>query len=225
MRLKRYINEIEQIVPSVDVVAKILLKDCKPYIRLLQSKGIDGFYRGLGYPLDEVFGKKKVRMDREAKGMGAEVAKRLNEWLYEYGHVRRDKAISATRDLSHAAFFGVDTMIFPIGRFKYTWVYSPDINTPDKRTGWHPERIWRALDIPLSVIGISSVDWDLRDTDDQIKNTFRAYFITDEGIEIAWKNFYEIWFGCKEYYYVKVGSQMFQSGELHKALGLKKALK
>jgi hypothetical protein len=221
MRLKKYITE--QMTPPVDVVAKILKKDCKPYLNVLKSAGIDGFYRGMGYPLDDKFGKKKVRTDRAAKGMGQEVAKRLNDWLYENGHVRRDKSISATRDLTHAAFFGVDCLIFPIGRFKYTWVYSADINSPDRKSGWHPERIWRALDIPLSVIGLSSVDWDLKDTDDQVKNTFRAYFKTDEGIEIAWKNFYEIWFGCKDYYYVQVGTQMVQSGELHQALGLKKA--
>ena len=68
MRLTRYINE--QMTPPVDVVAKIIMKDCKPYLKTLKSAGIDGFYRGMGYPLDDNFGKKKVRMDREAKGNG-----------------------------------------------------------------------------------------------------------------------------------------------------------
>ena len=209
----------------VDVVEKIIRKDCAQYLRILQSAGIGVFWRGLGYPSPaNNFGKKAVRKDRQTKGMHFKLAKVFNPWLEKKGHNRRDQSISATADFEHARFFGDPMAIFPIGKVSYTWIHSKDINEPDRKTKFHPEMIWVAMDTMPAYIG-SGEERKIWDKADKIKKVFPSYVVTDKRIKTAYDKGYEIWFDCKSYYFVKSGSQMIQSGELHKALGLKKALK
>jgi len=199
----------------VDVVEKIIKKDCGPYLKTLQSKGIGAFWRGMGYPTPTGnFGKKAVRKDRTSKGMQAKVANVLNDWLQSNGHNRRDKSISATASWAHANFFGEPFAVFPIGKFSYTWVPSNDINEPNNKSKWHPELLYAFFDIQPHYSDSPSARAGLPN--------FEQFFRTDKGIMAAYNNKYEIWFNCKSYYFVKSGSQMIQSGDLERRLGLKK---
>ena len=44
------------------------------------------------------------------------------------------------------------------------------------------------------------------DVDFKDYQTFHEYFHTDEGFDKAYKNGYEMWINCKEYYYINIGS-------------------
>lgn len=219
MRLTRYLTEQKLNIPP-EKVARILKAECRPYINLCKREGIDRFYRGMGYQLPKTFGSKKVRKDRISKGMTQETFVILNDWLQKNGHVRRDKSISATTNIGHASFFGTSTIIYPVGKFRYTWIEAEDINYPDNRTKWDPEKLYRALDISVPHWD----EWRIKQTDEQIKKDFPKYFKTNSGIKIPWKRKFEIWFECNEYYYLDSGTQIAQSGEIEKLLGLKRTI-
>lgn len=184
MRFYNYINEVSlKEDMHIDEINKMIHQDCKHYLNITQGKYI--FKRGMKNHRD-IFGKKQVRQDRKPRGMKPEVFEQLNNWLQKNNHVRRDKAVIAANIKSTTSMFGDVYWMFPIGKFDYTWLMAGDMNMSSDTTGWDsiaPEEFFR--------FGYS----------DSITGEFKDYFVTNSSLNFAWKQQYEIWFNCKEYYY------------------------
>lgn len=194
MRLQQYINEnIEHFLNKMSSdIQKVIRKDCKKYLKLVKSTG--PFFRGsiVNFNFGEIL-KKNVRQDRHPQGTSDINFKRLNKWLDKNGHVRRDKAVSATSDEGNSMDFGVSYLFFPIGNFNYTWIKAFDVNLDDNSTGWVQRNIDYFFDYD---------DEYYLKMSDKDKKKFPKWFTTNKGIKTAHNNGYEIWFDCKSYYLI-----------------------
>ena len=184
MRLQQYLNEN---ITTVEELNELIHKNCKYYLKLTEGKYI--FKRGMSSDID-IFGKKKVRQNRRPRGMDKNIFGKLNTWLDQSNHVRRDKAVIATNIINNISQFGVTYWIFPIGKFNYTWLKANDMNITDYSTEWDPTAV-------IEFFRFGEVRSEL------MTGNFEDYFTTNKGIKIAYKNEYELWFSCKEYYYIK----------------------
>jgi len=189
MRLREYLNEI---TPSVDLyldeVNDLIYKNCKPYLKLIGN--FYPLYRGI-YSLtpkylNSGFDKKKVRKNREPQATDQKVFKMLNIWLQKNGHNRRDQSISVTSNISTASTFGDAAMVFPIGKFSYSWIKAEDLNILDIVTGWDK---WKELY--------------------KTKLELSKWIFTDKKFKVPYMKRYEIWINCKEYYYVSTDNYLW----------------
>ena len=146
-------------------------------------------------------GIKDVRKDRVPFGMSSEEAKVLNDWLQKNGHARRDQSVMCTSDSSHIETFGDPFMIFPLDPIsKYTWFWSQDMNI-DGDAGWE----WRTL--PSWVKDKKGEATDIqKNTLSRLDMPFEDFFTTNSNFRKAYSSGYEIWFDCKQYYYVTAGA-------------------
>ena len=79
--------------------------NCKPYFNLLKNR--EPLFRSINTNLkDNEIMLKKVRQDRRPLGTNSKVFKEINKWLEKNKHIRRDKSVIATSDLSYALYFG-----------------------------------------------------------------------------------------------------------------------
>jgi len=191
-------------------------KKCKPYLSLL--KGKEPLYRGIHDPSDALvtdgglgYGIKKVHKDRNPKGTPLKDFKLLNKWLEGNEHVRRDQSISVTADINSAQYFGSNSWIFPIGKFRYSWVKSHDMNHNNKKTGYYVDSNafgrWDDDD-KVATIGDFLKAYYSGTLDSRTKEADLANFITtNKGFDEAYRKEYEIWIDCKEYYYILVKSK------------------
>ena len=184
MRLQQYLNEN---ITTVEELNELIHKNCKYYLKLTEGKYI--FKRGMSGGID-TFGKKKVRQNRRPLGMEDRDFYKLNIWLDKNNHVRRDKAVIATNITSTRSQFGEVYWMFPIGKFNYTWLKANDMNITDYSTGWDPTAV-------IEFFRFGEVRAEL------MTGNFEDYFTTNKNIKIAYRKEFEIWFNCKEYYYVK----------------------
>lgn len=205
MRLAKYINE-QEVLDFEDRVPEaiaLLKKECRYYFSLL--KGKKPLFRGIfgitGGPLDMQLVKKFVRQDRKPLGTDPAAFKKFNEWLRENKHTRRDKAVIATSSEDHAGVFGTPYFFFPIGRFNYTWLRGKDVNDSDSKTGWHM----------LNVENFFDPEFMKTDEGKKLAEKFPNFFTTNKGFDEAYKNKYETWFDCKEYYVSRTDDEI---GEL-----------
>lgn len=212
MRLNRFLTE-ERTLYETDDLFNDIKKKCKPYLGLL--KGKEPLFRGLHdlagtrtTTTDIGFGIKKVHKNRKPKGTPEKEFKLLNKWLEGNEHCRRDKSISVTADEITADFFGHNSWVFPIGKFDYSWVKSPDMNHANKNTGYFVNK-WSLTDpekqatISEFLFAYYSGTLDVR-----TKQANLSHFITtNKGFDEAYRKGYEIWIDCKEYYYVLVKSR------------------
>lgn len=172
MRLQRHINERVSFISSEDI-NEAIHKNCKPYLKLI--KGKNTLWRGLDTDLN--MGEKQVRKDRYPYGMTRKEADHINNWLGKNGHNRRDQSVLCTSDRGWAETFGQEYMIFPVGKFSYTWLKAQDANMDDMYTGWSTDHLWAPPEI------------------------LEKYFTTDKGFDTAYTKMYELWINCKSYYY------------------------
>lgn len=203
MKLANYLIESD-IVKVVDgskenadqgqKIIDLVNKDCQFYMKLNPNFKTNPLYRGIkGSSLDILdMGMKATRTDRRPKGMDSLVFKVFNKWLSDNGHLIRSNSVSVSSDKKSAGMFGNAYVIFPIGKFDYTWVKSKDINISDIRTGWKDFNIEDAL-------------WDdikgrKGEYDREEAKKLSGYFKTNNGIDEAITNGYEIWMNPKQYY-------------------------
>jgi len=184
MRLQQYLNEN---ITTIEELNELIHKNCKYYLNITEGKYI--FKRGMSSDID-TFGKKKVRQDRRPRGMDKDDFGKLNIWLDKNNHVRRDKAVIASsfHKKTHSSSFGVLYWIFPIDKFNYTWLMANDMNYSDDSTGWSQFAVEKYFERDGYV--------------NDIKGDFKNYFVTNSSLKMAWQFQYEIWFSCREYYYV-----------------------
>jgi len=202
-RLTQYITEDKSLISlPVDEINSLIQKDCQYYLRLI--KGYEPLYRGMDKSIR--FGKNNVRQGRISKGLSPKNANSLNAFLAHYGHVRRDKAVIATSDRYHAGVFGEAYMIFPIGKFNFSWVEAKDLNLPDK--GWYGGYFIERYFKDFQIRKIKEWDISRREKIEKyeyitLSKPFKDYFTTNKGFLTAYTKGYEIWLDAKSYYFVR----------------------
>jgi hypothetical protein len=190
MKFYNYLNEKDY---DLEKFNNIIQRDCKHYLNF--TKGVYMFKRGMQNE-NKDFGVKQVRQDRQPRAMNSWEFKELNKWLEENNHVRRDKAMIAANLKGSSSIFGSVYHVFPIGKFNYTWLWANDINLNDSNTNWKACYIREFLKFGKEKVP-----------------EFEVYFHTNEGIKEAWKNEYETWFECKQYYFFSASKFGWNSKE------------
>ena len=144
MKLYNYLNEIE--TPREEV-RKLLFKDCKPYLDLLNIKTKEdllknslNFYRSDNrFKFDNLIIKLDVK-ERKPIATLPEYFPIINKWLEKNKHISRNKSVSVSADFKYIQkFFGNPAIFFPIGKFNYTFIKASDFNTyleKEKKGGW-----------------------------------------------------------------------------------------
>lgn len=189
MKLKQYINEAPpatEIFLDIEDISDAISRECKPYLKLI--KGKDPLYRGMSKSNRELI-LKHTRKDRMPRGMSQSSADRLNSWLEKNGHCRRDESVLATPVKKHTKVFGHSYMIFPIGKFKYTFIKAKDFNMDDKKTGWYKYADLMFFNNP-------------GEEDDMLPMPFPKYFVSNKGWDEMYNKGYEVWIECDKYYAV-----------------------
>lgn len=181
MRLHNYITESDE--DALEKFNSVIQRSCKPYLKLV--KGKDPLYRTM--KRGSFKGKQQVRKDRKPRGTSQALADNINKWLEKNGHNRRDQSLITTPNYNYARllFSAPVFMVFPIGRFSYSWVPSKDWNSSDSE--WSVGSFRNYLLAP-----------------DMLDDEYSSAIKTDKGFNDAYYNDYEIWFNCKEYYYIEI---------------------
>ena len=192
MRFYSYINEKQS---YVDEYIETIKKDCKPYLDLLKKERIGFFYRG-AYT-SKPFEKKDVRKNRKPQGTKKSVFVEINKLLEKNKHVRRDQSIMVTSDKNWAKGFGnMVYMVFPIGRFDYSWISLIDFNKIQS------EAFAYNFAGPESMGDYLFGEFDL--ISDKEKKEIEDYLLgmitTNKGIKKAYVNGFEVWMNPKSYY-------------------------
>lgn len=176
-------------------IATLLKRDCSYYMGVHRDFKKMPLYKGLvvgsasGFDIGDV-GIKNTRVNRTPKGMDMERFKAFNKWLELKGHVKRDNSISLTSVMKNTFMFGTPYMVFPIGRFDYTWVKSRDVNLNDQSTKWDIDDLY----IMLRRMATG------KDVDKELVSKVEKFFHTNKGIGDAIYGGYEIWMNPKQYY-------------------------
>ena len=213
MRLLRHLNE--EITDNVlspqelaENIAGTILKDCKSYLKLLGGK--EPLFRGMfsEHKGQLVFGERKTRAKRiSLGGIPKELYDKVNDWLKENGHIRRDAhTVIGTSDEGHVKIFGTPTWMFPIGKVNYTWVESSDWNIPNSK--WRPQELFI----------------DIRNNGEEVDmDKYNKLLHTNKGFSTAYIKEDEIWFKTKSYYYIELYGMGYQIDfrVLKKRLGIK----
>ncbi len=200
MRLKGYLHLHEGAIKTgieIEELASLIKKECKPYLNIVKK---------LPYPFIRYMRTRKesdpfqtygtglmsVRQDREPKMTPKKMVVLINNWLEARGGARRDKSVIATSNRNSSLYrtFGSPHWIFPVGKFKYSFVTAGDWNLPE--SGW-----WEPRDFYDYLTGKS-----FKDSED-----FEPFFYHNTHAEKAHQNMWEIWFQCKKYYFIGTNIQ------------------
>ena len=183
MRLQRFINEGERL--PAEEVAKILKKECKPFLRETKSAK-DFMWRGLqvGLQVSDIE-KKVVRRGRLPSDTPMWLHKLLDE-LFEdnFGWKSRSNSAFATGFRQQSMKYGMPFLFFPIGKYNYVW--SPDIedlyehlNIRKFREELTPEQI----------------------TEEWLEENIISEYIEKDLVKVVKKQLRnEVMFNCKKYY-------------------------
>lgn len=206
MKFKSFLTEsIEDYFTkeSLEILMKVK-EECKPFLEISDNRPL---LRGMTLPRS--YGKKSIRFDRKPKGSSQMVFDWLNDILHYKGHVTRDNALIGTGSFDKAMIFGSLVYgVFPIGNVKYTWIRAGDVNLWDRKTKWPSlntvKKIFNKLEPKNKIMGVTD-QWEGL-TKEEMVSKIDEYFTTNKGFDKAYKNGYEIWFRCREYYYISIGS-------------------
>lgn len=187
MKFYHYINEQE-----LDEHINLIKKDCSYYLNLLDKHNLENpFYRGI--LTDAFFTRKQVRKNRQPKATNIEAFNEINDYFEDKGHVRRDNSVIATSNEKWVQIFGNLYMIFPIGKFDYSWIKLPDFNVLKSYK-------------KISEDARSFIKGVIPEDDDKIESILaeiEPLITTNKGVDRAHKKGFEIWFSCSEYYLLK----------------------
>jgi len=175
MRFKKY-NDSGELLYFLNKVKK----ECKPYLKLLSGR--TPLYRSMNRIIVNM-GQKNVRKNRIPMGTPSNVFPKINKWLQENGHVRRDRCVIARSEKNY--LFGRPYIIFPISRINYTWVSAVDWNEDDV-SGWNPYTLEDYFIHPNK----------------ETERFLKTHITTNKGFNIVYNKAYEIWFDCDKYYYM-----------------------
>jgi hypothetical protein len=202
MRLNNYITEetkkLDELEP--DQFVKLIARNCKKYLKLLGNN--HPLYKGLSLS-GSLAGMKEVRQDRHSMGTSTVTYKYVNKWLGKKGWPRRDKSVICTANESYAYDFGGAVMIFPFDmNYGYAWIEARDFNdwsfVDDKSkmpTSWDIGTLEHIIEYSAQEERFERADKYLE-----------AFVHANKGFREAYGNMYEIWFNCKQYYYLNLNS-------------------
>lgn len=208
MRLVHFINEAyKEVADTEEEIIKILRRDCKKYLDLLHhfympfKRGMKmGVPKGNTSESDFALYSKKTRKIRIPKGGmfdRGDAYEIINEWLVDNGHFSRikDALIASSRT---TGLFGDQYFVFPIKMKGFTYVKAGDFNFGSNN--------WYAIGVSNMVDDLESVGYSDSEIKQELMNfldkNFRKAFVTDKNIKNAYNNGYEIWFNCREYYFI-----------------------
>ena len=222
MRLRQYINEAD-VPPAANKVFNDFIKSikaqCKPYLNLLKNR--EPLMRGIKRA--RPYGEQPIRQNRQPQhprgtkvlhgkhlinGKQVDFAEpywpTLNKWLESKGHAPRNQSISCSSDFSSANAFGDTYWIFPIGKFKFSWVRSDDFNIEEDN--WNPNELHYFLQHWLS-------EWPDKPHWSEISkfDPEKAIF-TNTKFNEAYERKYEFWIQSKKYYYMGCSPKTFNHG-------------
>lgn len=205
MRLTQYITEDREVkVENMDELVKLIKKDCKNYLKLL--KGRVPLFRGMDVIQDYAVGLKRQRKNRKPRLMPKRSLVFIDEYLDKRLLASRKESMIATTDESRMQSFGNKRcFVFPKGIFQFAMVRSSDMNFTSIKTGWTPNDIHRYI----------FEYYKSTDKYEREELRIKIYEILDSTIDgnsqkafnEAYRQQYEMWFDCDEYYYVGVGSR------------------
>jgi hypothetical protein len=198
-------TKLQKYLIESDEINDLIKQHCQPYLKLLNGKV--PLFRGIETKAKS--GKKDVRIGRHPKGTPRSMFNSMNKWLKSNGHVPRDNAMICTSRLGSTTLFGQPKYVFPIGKFNYSWIKATDLNLDDDNTKYQVIYQEAAFD--------DRWDWDTDNgrgirgktllnlgilTQDDGKQAFNKFLYTNKGFDKAYKGGYEIWFQCKDYYFI-----------------------
>lgn len=205
MRLLKNLNEYVSVEfkTDIDKMMSLIERDCKRYLK--QLKGETPLYRAAN--LSGIMGNAAVRQDRIPSGLhiyGERGYDFLNNWLQKKRMARRDKSIQCTSEKSHAKLFlkGRHTKdfyyIFPADPFKWAYCNHRDFNFDpfihDYLKFINPEE--REKTSNEAIRNISQKEAEKRASE------YLKEFIFKKDFEGAYSMGYEMWYECKNYYYI-----------------------
>lgn len=189
MKFKKWIDEEDQ--KAIDFFNNEIKPNCKKYFKINSIN--TPLYRGVSN-INSLFGIKDVRKNRKPLGTNNDAFKIINNFLDKKGHTRRDRSISATSKKSDLDIFGTPCVIFPKGDFKYTWIKLGDFN---HWGGWDKQGYSKVADF---LMGDTFSD----KKNEEILNNINSILTTNKDLKTAIQKKYEVWFDCKNYYFMNL---------------------
>jgi len=180
---------------NYDEIIRTIRKDCQYYLNNVNKKyKRHPLFRGMKSEMiyDGELGVVSVRKDRKPRGMNKYAYVFFNQWLESLGHSRRDKSISVNINDKFAGIFGSIYVIFPIGKFDYTWAETFDIN--------YENRIWKPMEIEKMMWNGGAGESGYFDP--ELTEKYEKLIHTNKDITKAISRGYEIWFNCEKYYII-----------------------
>jgi hypothetical protein len=226
MRLKGYLHLNEGVIEqgfTIMEFAKFVKRDCKPYLSIVKKlphpflramrpphmglpkkvgpDDVDDFLEKYkGTEIGSGIGLMAVRQDRTPRLTPKKAFENTNDWLQSKGGARRDKSAIAISKMSviHKTF-GDPHWIFPVGKFKYSFVMSQDFNITDGF--WDPREFFEWMD---DYEDRWSHDPEVKEYWDEKDEKFSAFFYHNTHAEKAFREEWEIWFQCPKYYFINI---------------------
>lgn len=171
-----------------DKIINLIKSDCKPWIQ--EFGGIIPLYRGVISHIP-FFSKRYVREDRKPRDSGKEVHEKWNNFFKkEFNHPFRSSAVFATTNYNIAGEFGHIFLIFPIGKYSYT--FSPYVSD----LTYNFERKLKEFNHE------NGTDFNLRTVPQDIVNDIMHDFSyeIDFGLNEFLKRNVEVMINCESYY-------------------------
>jgi hypothetical protein len=191
MRLQQYINEskMESMATDIDEIIEIVKRECKQYLKMMKGKLplTRGVYVNIRSGGTAKLYRKDVRQDRASLG-GIPYNDEMNKWLVKNGHLDRRKSISVTSNVGNAKDFGQPFVIFPLGKFSYSFVDERDFND-----------LWFLLyKSPFR----DSPEIYRNQLDSLYKEQLGPHITTNKQFDVAYIKHFEIWMNPKQYYMI-----------------------
>ena len=116
------IDEVINYDLEAELCSEVLRRDCQPWI---SESGLWTLLRGASV-MPDTYTKVKVRQDRKPLDASPKFQKFQNLIFHKAGLIaNRSNSLFTTGSTDHAKAFGNLCVVFPIGKFNYTW--SPNI--------------------------------------------------------------------------------------------------
>jgi len=203
MRLQEYITEDKEIlIHDINELVTLLKKDCKKYLKLL--KGRTPLFRGIRRT-SSIVGLKKQRKDRRPQQMPESALHFIDDYLKDNKFPLRSESMicSSNIELIRRWFSsGRICFVFPKGTFRFAIVRSGDMNFDNEKTGYDNYELYDKIEDFLYTGAKDTYNEILLKLDLNIDGNSQKVF--DE----AYNKKYEMWFDCKEYYYVDISDPL-----------------
>jgi len=206
MRLQNYIIESEKEirVENISKLCNLIKKNCNQYIKLL--KGKKPLFRSIHTDAWYHAGIKNVRKDRFSRLMGLAMLGFMDKYLKSKNLPLRKESMICTPNESHIRMFGGQRcFVFPIGKFKYAMVRSSDMNFSNSNRTWAPDELSSRISDYYTYSGGEKTEEGREEKTDLYEYLDKSIDgNSQKAFNEAYKNSYEMWFDCKQYYYVHI---------------------